>query len=317
MWTCSLESADSASQYKPAASEPSSCARLIPSAVPGLKALGRESPLSPTLEPAISRPGAGHGCLRQAFLANPYPAPGSGEARQMTAGSGRRLSVYLPKSGPLGRCLRMCLASNTWASTEYLLTWKARATKSGYLIFRLAASTPRTGGRGYGSWPTDTKGQTQNPDRADVVPNIVKATWPTPQNGMTEKAHGQVSGQYRSAVQAAWPTPDASKAGKTSRSGERKGEPLIGGLTRATWPTPKSVLSGPDFAKTERGKLPGGSTSPSLSTVASGIPSSGCLARTGSFVERLTTLSAWLMGYPESYLRYWAIPSSRKSPRKS
>lgn len=36
-----------------------------------------------------------------------------------------------------------------------------------------------------------------------------------------------------------WPTPKASTAGESSRSGDRKDEPLMGGLMRmATWPTP-------------------------------------------------------------------------------
>jgi hypothetical protein len=37
----------------------------------------------------------------------------------------------------------------------------------------------------------------------------------------------------------------------------------------------------------------------------SGITMSGCLARTEKFAVRLMILSAWLMGYPWSYLQNW------------
>lgn len=38
-----------------------------------------------------------------------------------------------------------------------------------------------------------------------------------------------------------WPTPKASAAGETSRSGDRKDEPLVGALMRmAQWPTPRA-----------------------------------------------------------------------------
>jgi len=39
---------------------------------------------------------------------------------------------------------------------------------------------------------------------------------------------------------------------------------------------------------------------------------SGSLALTEKFVVRLTTLSAWLMGYTAAYLRHWETRSSRK-----
>ncbi len=180
----------------------------------------------------------------------------------MTAGSGRKLSALLTKSGPLGRCLKTCLVSETWASTEFLLTWKVSATKSGFLTFQLAPSVRRTVDKGFGSsaggktaWPTpasrDEKGQTQNPERMDYVPNIVKATWPTPRAEDSES-----TGAHRG-------TPDT--------------------LTSAT----------------------------------RGATSSGCLAQTASFAVRLTTLSAWLMGYTAQYLAHWETASCRKSRRKS
>jgi hypothetical protein len=48
-----------------------------------------------------------------------------------------------------------------------------------------------------------------------------------------------------------------------------------------------------------------------------GIRPSSCLARTENFVVRLTTLSAWLMGYTGAYLAHWGTASSRKSRNES
>jgi hypothetical protein len=50
---------------------------------------------------------------------------------------------------------------------------------------------------------------------------------------------------------------------------------------------------------------------------SAGNPAYGCLAKMDTFVERLTNLSMWLMGYTAQYLRHWETRSSRKSPTKS
>ena len=238
-----------------------------------------------------------HSCSQQEFPVSQPPAPGSSEARQMTAGSGRNLYESFGKSRPLGAFLRILLESETWASTEFYLTWKLKATKSKCLVFQLAPSMPRTGanatGLSEGAWPTpmsrDVKGQMfekGGTTRMDYVPNVLKATWPTP---------------------------DASKAGKTSRSGDRKGEPLIGGIVRSAWATPKAASGGPEKTKANTN----GTTGVSLVTQALGTTSYGCLAQTEKFVVRLTTLSAWLMGYTAAYLAHWETASSSKSRRES
>jgi hypothetical protein len=92
------------------------------------------------------------------------------------------------------------------------------------------------------------------------------------------------SGSFR------WPTP---RAGKTSDEDEEKwlvrnraGKVSTPPLTLAVkmWPTPKDSAGGPDYAKAERGKKPGGSPSPSLPTVVGG-------SLNPTWVE-------WLMGWP-------------------
>jgi hypothetical protein len=101
-------------------------------------------------------------------------------------------------------------------------------------------------------------------------------------------------------------------------------------VLKASWPAPQ------EHDKTgKRGKnntFSDGHYYPhDLATVSEqlGKTQYGCLARTESFVVRLTTLSCWLMGYSPRYLALWeaartvrssarsAIPSSRKSQSKS
>lgn len=115
-------------------------------------------------------------------------------------------------------------------------------------------------------WSTMTKVTGEHPGRIKI------------KDGQQSCLSAEINGAM--AMASAWPTPDASEAGKTSRSADRKDEALIGGLTRGPMP-------------------------------------SGCLARTEKFVERLATLSAWLMGYTAAYLRHWETASSRKSRNAS
>lgn len=289
--------------------------------------------------------------------------PGSNEARMMTAGSGRKLSALLTKPGPGGAFLKTLLESKTWASTEYLLTWKANGIKSSRRWkFQLAPSTPRTSGQGFGSWRTVTSSdaergphpcpdvkagehslvtqiqaaswgtpQAQDAKHATLSPaemkrnpgnmriQAQKATWPTPLNGMGENSHGQVSGQWRDAMKSAWPSPDASEAGKTSRSGERKEELLIGGIVRGSWPTPasrdtKSEECSEEYQQERNAETRG---KPLSWALRHGSATNGYPVPTVSFAVRLMTLSAWLMGYPVSYFQGLEIPSSRKSRLRS
>jgi hypothetical protein len=83
-------------------------------------------------------------------------------------------------------------------------------------------------------------------------------------------------------------------------------------IDKATWATPKKAEAVPDFAKADRSK-----TGMALPAQARGATTCGCLALTEKFVVRLTTLSAWLMGYTGAYLAHWATASSRKSRPKS
>ena len=91
---------------------------------------------------------------RAATRANLSPSPGSKKARQMTATSGRQCLKLLSTKDLAGSWLKMLLVTSQWASTRCCLTWKAKATPRGRLLYQLAPSMPRTDETGSGLWPT-------------------------------------------------------------------------------------------------------------------------------------------------------------------
>ena len=72
----------------------------------------------------------------------------------MTVTSGRKCTELFKSAGPLGSLRKMLLVTSIWDSTRCFLTWKAQATKHNRLLFRLAASTPRTNVKESGWWAT-------------------------------------------------------------------------------------------------------------------------------------------------------------------
>jgi len=105
-------------------------------------------------------------------------------------------------------------------------------------------------------WPTPMAGtpaqkgynEAGNTDSGRKTMELVSG-WPTPKTptggGFTgERKPGAKGGRFHKtedvALLAGWPTPGAAEGGSTSRSGDRKDEPLIGGLVRglAGWATP-------------------------------------------------------------------------------
>lgn len=237
---------------------------------------GQESLVTRTCARLTDDSTAEHFFSQPEFLASRQVVPGSSEARKMTAGSGTSLSACSTNRGPLGRCLKILLESTTWGSTEFFLTWSGAATKCNRSVFRLVRSIPRTDETGTGS----------------------------------------------SAV--AWPTPTSRDDKGQTQNPERMD--YVPNIVKATWPTPQAHDTrnqGKGRTRTATGRVQchnGDSASANLplqvEEMASGPATCGCLARTESFVVRLTTLSAWLMGYTEAYLRHWETASSRKSRKK-
>lgn len=106
----------------------------------------------------------------------------------MTVISGQKCLESSMSSGPLGLLEKTLLTSSIWRSTKCYLTWKTRVTKQERLLFRLAASTPRTGGTDAPLWPTPTSrcgtGASQTATRQGS-PDLQTAAkmYPTPTTG--------------------------------------------------------------------------------------------------------------------------------------
>ena len=209
--------------------------------------------------------------------------PGSEKARMMTVTSGQKcIGSWLP-SGPVGSLLKMLLGTSTWASTACFLTWKARATPAGRLLFQLAPSMPRTDEIESGFWPTpnvpnggrsippgsEIKGRmtpTAYRDgkkyQVDLNQAVKKGLWPTP-----------LSQEAKHAAATEWEL--ATDHGATKNS-------LRVRVAKSMFPTPTSqdAANNGGPSQHERNSLP-------LNAVAGG-------SLNPAWVE-------WLMGYPEGW----------------
>ena len=76
----------------------------------------------------------------------------------MTVISGLKCIESSGKSLPLGCLSKKLLGSSKWRSTRRYLTWKTQDTPANRLLFRLAASMPRTCGKDCVLWPTPSTG---------------------------------------------------------------------------------------------------------------------------------------------------------------
>ena len=152
------------------------------------------------------------------------PSPGSDGASRMTAISGRKCFESWPRrdrDGSLGR-MSQALLTWKWASTECYLTWGARATRSGYSIFRLAPSMPRTDANGSGLWLTHP-----------VSSGAQTAGNPTPgQTGGTT-----LEGAARRNI---WATPRASKAMNHGKAHHKQEDCRLEDQAAGTAPKPST-----------------------------------------------------------------------------
>jgi len=176
------------------------------------------------------------------------------------------------------------------------------------------------------TWPTpncrdeDKFQRRLRTDGGQVNLSGLAATWPTPRSQERQQGNSQDAGMSTGKmVKATWPT--VTKQDASGHVGaypqtptHHEGLTLATAATYATWPTPKSSPNGPDYAR--RNRKGSGGDDLVTQAAASGMSTSGCLARTESFVECLMTLSSWLLGYTVAYLRHWGTASSRRSRQK-
>ncbi len=199
----------------------------------------RKSTCSPEPECGASPPGSAAGPTTDLFGQSLAPARGkasrgSASVPMIQGICGRTYIESLAAPSPADSPLLLLWESKLRqrlgriGSTESALIWREKTTPQGRSISRLAPSTLHTNGSDYGG-----------------------SLWPTP-----KAAHGgpdfrkREEGNGSNLPAAMWPTPKASAAGETSRSGDRKDEPLMGGLMRgaadamAKWSTPTATRNG-------------------------------------------------------------------------
>ena len=212
--------------------------------------------------------------------------------------SGRKCLDLSGNAGPLGLLEKTLLVSSNWAWTKYSLTWRAKATPQGRLIFQLARLAPRTSVKDSSLFHTPT----------------AKANQTSP--SMVERGQGNwVSGLGGARPHHMVPTPttmdhvERKSTNKTPSTGKLNYETNKSvSLDRwvRMWPTPTVQDSanngGPSQFK--RNSLP------LNAQVHVTDPKSG-----GKLNPQWV---AWLMGYPTEYLSCvpWETPSSRRSRKE-
>lgn len=198
--------------------------------------------------------------------------------------------------------------------------------------------------RGMAAWstPRASDGEKGGPNqsfgaRGQPLPaQMHQSLWPTvtTMNGMDRKgmrpsraATGRTGGYITEFIAelpeaALWPTPKASAAGETSRSGDRKDEPLMGGLMRgiavSAWPTPTVNDAKNNGAPSQFERNSFALNVLQAGTALSGPIMNGSPATMAKRGAPNPAFPCWLMGYPAEWLlgAVSATQSIRSSRRK-
>jgi hypothetical protein len=210
------------------------------------------------------------GAVQMTLAISGLNGSGSSESADLSQYLASRL---VPLTGTLGWIL-------------YRMTWKALATPSGRLIYRLQARARRTSATGFTSWPTPkvARGDYQysNGDHNKKVLNLAGAvklaTWPTPR---AEKNTPQEREDFTPGLAqvASWATPTVDSAHPRKKNYTQGGTPL--------------TLQAAGAAKNSR---------PLNEQAVSGLTASGSTAQTGSIGQLNPAFPLWLMGIPQEWL---------------
>ncbi len=235
--------------------------------------------------------------------ASPGAAPGTDEALTITEISGRKCAELLPLSGLDGSLQRMCRAlmtSGSWGSIEHALIWRASATQSSRLKFRLVPLEHPTDDSGCGLWPTACA----QPDNKTPDAHIRM------KRNMPGGERHQITDLQVMAKATSWATPTSHPRTHTPRKVDH-GEQLANQV--ALWSTPRATdgaKGGPNqMFKSKKGKpLPG-------EAFHAGTTPNGSPATTGRRSALNPAFVCWLMGYPAGWLR--SVFSGTRSSRRS
>jgi len=212
--TCSAVSEDSLLPLDGLDLKPLDSATTNHTPKPSSKSIGRMCQSTETSKRSTARHIEESLFSREDFPASRSVTPGSGEARMMTAISGRKCSESYKRQGQIGLLVRMLLESSAWHSTKCVLTWKQKVTKSSRSLFQLAVSMPRTeetesgllrgGGRCGRLQGHQAEGQTTRRnacDHRDIGEQQISWVlfWPTPK---ANKVHPMITDKNREKLAA-------------------------------------------------------------------------------------------------------------------
>jgi len=154
--TSSLESEDSASDSKePDLFGPLLSANKTPSAKPSSKRTGPTHQSTTMSEPSQQMALEELTSFAAAGLANQSAKLDTSEAQMIRDGSGRKCLDLSKNSGPFFFAEKTLLVSTKWDfSIASWMTWKAKTTKRGRLLFHLQVRANATDENGVLFWPT-------------------------------------------------------------------------------------------------------------------------------------------------------------------
>jgi len=241
--------------------------------------------------------------------ANHSPSRESKKAQKMTATSGRTSLELLHKKDPLGAFSKTFMVTSQWVSTKCSLTWKAKATPRGRLLFQLAVSTLPTKETDSGLWAT--------PNTMDHLPQRSEEATRKMQEGHRKgrskpsNLREQVDEKTMDLYIKTWPTPRASDVeggivqnvelengtfSRKNKDGVRWGVKLRDAVNHVEkmWPTPvaRDHKGGYQGGRVRNGKVSWDSLDVAVQHTDNQEKTGGQL--NPMFVE-------WLMGYPKGW----------------
>ncbi len=240
-------------------------------------------------------------------LVSRFPTRESNKLKTTPATSGQKCLDLSGNAGPLGLLEKTLLGSSNWAWTKYSLTWRAKATPQGRLIFQLARLAPRTSDSDSGLLHTPTaKANQMAPSMVtNGKGNWVSTLWPTPKTPTGGSSISHVA-EWRGN------TPYNEKGQKIQLDTHAAVR-----MEEGMWPTPRTTgLDGGSNSR-KAAKARGMFPTPDVGAAKGrGQKSAAERHRLGGSLNPKWV--AWLMGYPIEYLSYvpWETRSSRKSRKK-
>ena len=227
-----------------------------------------------------------------AFLASPSLSQESAREPQTTGTFGLSSPKWCGRFDPDTYSLRTCQDSlpgmEDATSERSSVTWPRSGLISDGVCWELTMSAPHTGESGCGYWRTPNLMDSLSPKSNEALAHEY-----THREGRSEPNNLRDQLAVRMGLRM-WPTPSVGDVtgGHTSRSGNRKDEPLLnravklagGPLTRQTYPTPRTITGGAESSqrKQELGRMKSGGGD--LQSVVTG-------QLNPEWVE-------WLMGWP-------------------